>query len=50
MKSTAFLKIAGLGESHPARGGWIEIVKMTKKRAIAPSPTPHGVGGLKCRG
>ncbi len=29
-------------ESHPARGGWIEIVKMTKKRAIAPVPPRTG--------
>ena len=35
--------------SHPSRGGWIEIFEMQRCGVdIVVSPTPHGVGGLKC--
>ena len=34
-------------QSHPARGGWIEIVSSALFGSPLPSPTPHGVGGLK---
>ena len=33
--------------SHPARGGWIEMVAHPAHTGASPSPTPHGVGGLK---
>ena len=37
------------GMSHPARGGWIEIEFWGLPESLHPSPTPHGVGGLKYR-
>ena len=36
-------------ESHPSRGGWIEIQNGKKMKPKGISPTPHGVGGLKSR-
>ena len=34
-------------ESHPVRGGWIEMPDDITDEMIAASPTPCGVGGLK---
>ena len=36
--------------SHPSRGGWIEIRGNSGAQHRGSSPTPHGVGGLKCDG
>ena len=36
--------------SHPARGGWIEIVRGMEFLLAQIRPTPHGVGGLKSKG
>ena len=36
-------------ESHPPRGGWIEISVRRIRPGSSPGPTPHGVGGLKYR-
>ena len=33
--------------SHPARGGWIEIIIYLILKSLLKCPTPHGVGGLK---
>ena len=34
-------------ESHPSRGGWIEMISDAVDTLGAKGPTPHGVGGLK---
>ncbi len=34
--------------SHSPRSGWIEMVRKKKPILMMRSPTPHGVGGLKC--
>ena len=34
-------------ESHPTRGGWIEILTCKGKLRYLGRPTPRGVGGLK---
>ena len=39
--------VAALGRSHPAWGGWIEILILSGIRILLLRPTPHGVGGLK---
>ena len=39
----------GTGQSHPARGAWIEILKDTAYGSGWDSRTPHGVRGLKLR-
>ena len=35
------------GESHPARGAWIEIQSARRRRRRQKGRTPHGVRGLK---
>ena len=37
-------------QSHPARGGWIEMCAHPSPMRGTIGPTPHGVGGLKCFG
>ena len=39
--------LSATAASHPARGGWIEILKQLVQVKPRVSPTPHGVGGLK---
>ena len=34
-------------QSHPSRGAWIEISKITRFHGMESSRTPHGVRGLK---
>ena len=41
------LEIVAAAESHPSRGGWIEIRKILPHHPHQRGPTPRGVGGLK---
>ena len=49
MKSVACLVAMFWMLSHPSRGGWIEMNAVAETDLIHFGPTPHGVGGLKCK-
>ena len=47
MKYEEIYCLMAIGQSHPSRGGWIEISGMMPILIRLYGPTPHGVGGLK---
>ena len=47
MKCSDVVAAKIIKESHPTRGGWIEIANLYISVLDLASPTPHGVGGLK---
>ena len=47
MKFKAYTKALDKISSHPARGAWIEIVKLMERTIDQKCRTPQGVRGLK---
>ena len=49
LKYDVAAKVVEYPQSHPVRGGWIEIAYLRRRPCIRARPTPCGVGGLKSR-